>query len=827
MNIGNLSESASRLLVEVGRMAYGSREGAKGGRGHIGAIRTRDGTIRICKFDTHGGTSRGVEARDSSNTLRTLLMGIANDAHLREEVLADIRRKLGLAPQGDVITATSLLDRKIVAKVVELIGGRKVWSEVKAGYSEANYKSGKDTSFEHVNVSRVSANAKTVADLVRDARGLDTAINCINVILTGFMTRLPQDDRKSAQSFLKKVLTKDFLHEYGGKCVSRDDLEAAARKCLGRILVVKGAVDPYNPGAKDVEKLLGADGWAALAQDRDMLKWCAEHGGRSAGEELAPDPDSLLIDVLRKTFREDVTNTQDGDGTQTCRFSFDGERTELRGRANITVALKAALGLPDDRPNPALAELDAFADFARQHGNASDVYVRFSADGRTLEDAGSRNILRGSGSREENNDVRQRLLDCVNAVFKGDVPQSVRDVMTNFDGNGHPLSARRIGLIWSMVDAELRCKSARAAMSPRLERLADLVRAKGTEAEKANFAGYRDAIVTAKNVRILADRILAAMPNASEAVRRNVLNNLMGFFAEVAMRQALRGRKPDSFETLMARFADTDEQIRNCNFSLSDEQLRSLPGKMKEYLAGEYQRRKNLGHFHNQSNVYVLFLREYRGGSVRINGQLPPEKPTDEQSIVDGDREISVKDLHQGGGTGVSGADGSKERRAFHETLVRQFPDRNVRALISMMLSMADGAKGYYSKMFDLPRPENVNGPIPKYLSYMQHLQQIGVKNTMVNLLDKDPLAKGTYEITTVASGQAGKKDKIRVKMTNVEGMLVYGGAMNALKLENESLGDMVVHLARREYETVFVIDPNEIGENGLPAFTVEEPEMK
>ena len=95
----------------------------------------------------------------------------------------------------------------------------------------------------------------------------------------------------------------------------------------------------------------------------------------------------------------------------------------------------------------------AFRDFAAQHGNAGDFYVRLTGNGAGLESAGRRNIFRGSASKQENDAVRQQFFDSVSAHYKGNIPENVRTVMTNFNGGGHPLSAKRIGLICQAMDA--------------------------------------------------------------------------------------------------------------------------------------------------------------------------------------------------------------------------------------------------------------------------------------------------------------------------------------------------------------------------------------
>ena len=105
-----------------------------------------------------------------------------------------------------------------------------------------------------------------------------------------------------------------------------------------------------------------------------------------------------------------------------------------------------------DSVNQVEDNIRAFRDFAAQHGNAGDFYVRLTGDGTGFESAGHRNILRGSGSKQENNAVRQRFFDCVSAHYNGNIPESVRTVMTNFNGGGHPLSAKRINLICQAMD---------------------------------------------------------------------------------------------------------------------------------------------------------------------------------------------------------------------------------------------------------------------------------------------------------------------------------------------------------------------------------------
>ena len=101
----------------------------------------------------------------------------------------------------------------------------------------------------------------------------------------------------------------------------------------------------------------------------------------------------------------------------------------------------------------AYENMEMFARTADEHQEAGDFYVRLSADGTRLESAGQRNILRGSASEAENNRVRDFLKGCIIAYYGSEagIPAEVKAQMTNFNGGGHPLSAKRIGLIWNAI----------------------------------------------------------------------------------------------------------------------------------------------------------------------------------------------------------------------------------------------------------------------------------------------------------------------------------------------------------------------------------------
>lgn len=474
MGFDKLSVEQRKLLLEVARMSYGSREGAAGGRGHIGLMKTKEGRTYILKFDTHGekptDDAEKKAATDSSKNLRSTLMRIAYAAELRPEVLADIRQKLGVEKieNKDYVPETGLLDRTISAKVVELIGGRRIWGE--ANYDKATYKSGKDTSFATVSKTLGdSANVREVGSVkINYDKERDMAVDAIWNFVNVAVYHLRSESKGQVFKLMERVLSKQSVDSAWDKCLSANDLRAAALKCLFRIMMVTGGVNAKDlPEERHLAKhlqrcaestggILGQSWWKDLAQDAEAMKWCADNGKRPAADvEDGQDENPLLTETLKRAFAEDIRRGLEGSKKVMCEFRRGDQTIRMKDvGASMSAALKGALGVKDNTPSVALEELEAFANFAREHQNAGDFYMKFAANGKTLTSAGSRNILRGSGSVAENNDVRQRLMECVTDLYDGKIPPSVKQVMTGFDGKGHPLSAKRVALIKDAIDLE-------------------------------------------------------------------------------------------------------------------------------------------------------------------------------------------------------------------------------------------------------------------------------------------------------------------------------------------------------------------------------------
>ncbi len=163
-------------LAQIAKLAYGSgaSERTAGGKGNIGLL---DG--RVVKFNTHfreRGGKPSAEMRASCDALRTKLSEIATamlaaapnaspKAQDRlEKTLASVRRALGMDADGNQVETQKLLDRAVVAKVMNAIRdatGFDVWQELRAGDAQALSSKGLDTTFARV------ADDLTVSDAVK------------------------------------------------------------------------------------------------------------------------------------------------------------------------------------------------------------------------------------------------------------------------------------------------------------------------------------------------------------------------------------------------------------------------------------------------------------------------------------------------------------------------------------------------------------------------------------------------------------------------------------------------------------------------------------
>ena len=363
MGLEKLSVGARSALLEIGRMAYGSREGAKGGKGHIGLLNA-DGQPRVIKFDTHGGATGGDSAVQSGNDMRKLLVTISQGAGLPSGTLKEIRKALGLPPNGDIGAEppTGLLDRAATAKVVELIGGKEIWKEVEASFDKSEYKSRGDTSFESVAnqpVGEDTNNAKTLEKVETvTAETLEGRFEDLERLLEKLAGECPGMNLAAARRLLRRTLTDGdainaMLVNLGSlKAATEDDLSVALVKMLVNIAVA-------NHGDADVNAMLKFLNLSLLGESRpgltfaycagvklnaELLDWC----GKNAAVFGVENADDMKAAVLQRLFEQDLRGASPDYTVATEKITFGDKTIEVKGTRNGLDALKAALGV--DQP---------------------------------------------------------------------------------------------------------------------------------------------------------------------------------------------------------------------------------------------------------------------------------------------------------------------------------------------------------------------------------------------------------------------------------------------------------------------------------------------
>lgn len=135
-------------LRSIARLAYGTTAGSAGGGGRMGIFKDSDGKLRVVKFCTSAlerifvPTTR--EMVDASNLLRRELLRLAEAKFGKSsETYNAISAGMGVKP-GARVNCKDLLDRKIVAKVVEKFADGKpedFWNTTVAGWTTARLHS--------------------------------------------------------------------------------------------------------------------------------------------------------------------------------------------------------------------------------------------------------------------------------------------------------------------------------------------------------------------------------------------------------------------------------------------------------------------------------------------------------------------------------------------------------------------------------------------------------------------------------------------------------------------------------------------------------------
>ncbi len=244
------SVNARQSLHEIAKMAYGSGSSEKtaGGKGNIGILNGH-----VVKFNTHllermGSTTDDMRA--SCDALRMRLSAIAEEllidphfqytqesADRRDNLIASIRRDLGMSADGEKVETRGLLDRTVVAKVVKQLGeevGEKVFRGMKSIARELS-SDGINTSFSVVK-KRLSPNQLVVtsykASLAKEREG-----NMIRESL-----RISNNDVQGKNAFYSKAIDttteiKIRDNKGGGSCFFYSTLQQMANGELEKVLL--------------------------------------------------------------------------------------------------------------------------------------------------------------------------------------------------------------------------------------------------------------------------------------------------------------------------------------------------------------------------------------------------------------------------------------------------------------------------------------------------------------------------------------------------------------------------------------------------------------
>ena len=359
--IDNLSVGTRNAFLEIGRMVYARHGGVTDAKGHIG-LSDDEGTLRIIKFNTHGGsTGEGnANAIKDCNNLRQMLVSIANSANLSSATRQEIKKELGLPTKRNEKAPTALLKRSTVAKVVEMIGGKEVWKDVKASYNTSQYKSTRDTSYETVSQDRASTNnSKEIGRLEDvDVQSFGTSVDK-GMAEIGFQQVLEElgiganDEKRAAIDDLVNRTLKDkgavgllLLNASSLRTLAAGALDDAVRKSLLRIVVA-------NVPKQDREAFLAEDGTFArgfalskddlsrLALDAHLLDLCGENAGLFGVD----NPAEMKAAVLQRLLEQDLCGTNDDVAFAREVITFGSERIKVKLPKYGIAALKAALGV--------------------------------------------------------------------------------------------------------------------------------------------------------------------------------------------------------------------------------------------------------------------------------------------------------------------------------------------------------------------------------------------------------------------------------------------------------------------------------------------------
>lgn len=364
MGYVNLPQSARSVLKDIARLSYGFGlfEGRNGGKGRMGLVTAPGSGPRVIKFNTHYhdrgplGARQSPEMLESSNQLRELLGNLARSANLPEETLRDIRHRLELDRDKP---PKSLLDRKVVAKVVQSIGGNEVWEEIEGEKNLERFRTKNvATSFADMKGRVPPSHAASIQ--VNELKSLDSFAGKDGAFgkivgqeldeLEAFCASHMWDEEqlRDLRTICKSLLDEKAIFPGGNKdkfkFVSEQDIRRAVRQIAARLIVLQDG--NFAAGMALASKYLrnGRKGLAmkGLESDEAFLRKVASL--RNDMAKVCDDGKTFTVRLLNSIFRNEML----AKGPVSCKQAYDW--TEL-GFA------------PADRPvSPSQAEQRALED---------------------------------------------------------------------------------------------------------------------------------------------------------------------------------------------------------------------------------------------------------------------------------------------------------------------------------------------------------------------------------------------------------------------------------------------------------------------------------
>ena len=431
MGFSSLSFESRATLTSIASMAYGEGtfEGVKGGKGHIGLLNV-NGDERVVRFDTNGGTSRGIGAVRAADQLRAKLIDIASQAGLGDDVLKEIRDKLGLGDKGEKPRFASLLDRKVVAKVVTLIGGDEAWADVKAGLLNPKGATSREGSFADIvskspaeNVVGIPNGGQLKQFKAQMERRLDAFRDYIRPFFAGNGGGHPESH------YVKWDEGTGGFADAGRRNIFRSSVSAAENNLVRAML--HNAILAHFDGRIPPEV-------RAVMTDFNR-----------GGHPLSVKRIGLILHEVEKHAIEAGRGGNEvhgaGGGGRIVGGAVLGEDDGLPALGGINrdaFASEAA----------ALGVFDEFAAFAEERGGSGSAYVKvFDGSGFSRGEVRlggtqgeERYLGRGDADKAVNDKARKLFYESVERLFGGVVPDDVKHEMTNGDYAGRPLSASRI-----------------------------------------------------------------------------------------------------------------------------------------------------------------------------------------------------------------------------------------------------------------------------------------------------------------------------------------------------------------------------------------------